>query len=42
MNARAKQLQPAVVHARQHSEEALAQLAAQQPLLAKSEQQLEE
>lgn len=42
MNARAKQLQPAVEQARQHSEDALAQLAAQQQLLAKSEQQLEE
>ena len=42
MNARAKQLQPAVEQARQHSEDALAQLAAQQQLLAKAEQQLEE
>lgn len=42
MSARAKQLQPAVEQARLHSEDALAQLAAQQQQLAKAEHQLDE
>ncbi|MDE2156499.1 MAG: flagellar export protein FliJ [Xanthomonadaceae bacterium] len=42
MSSRAAQLQPAVEQARQRSEDALAQLAAQQQLLAKAEQQLSE
>ncbi|MHB1272086.1 MAG: flagellar export protein FliJ [Rhodanobacter sp.] len=42
MSSRAAQLQPAVEQARQRSEDALAQLAVQQQLLAKAEQQLSE
>ncbi|EIM02246.1 flagellar export protein FliJ [Rhodanobacter thiooxydans] len=42
MNSRAKQLEPAVEQARQRSEDALAQLAAQQQLLARAEHQLAE
>ena len=42
MNSRAQQLQPAVEQARQRSEDALAQLATQQQLLARAEHQLSE
>ena len=42
MSARAQKLQPAIDQARQYSEEALEQLAAQQQRLAKAEYQLEE
>ena len=42
MSSRATQLQPAVEQARQRSADALTQLAAQQQLLAKAEQQLSE
>lgn len=42
MNSRAQQLQPAVEQARQRSEDALAQLATQQQLLARAEYQLSE
>ncbi|TAM60658.1 MAG: flagellar export protein FliJ [Rhodanobacter sp.] len=42
MSSRAAQLQPAVEQARQRSEDALAQLAAQQQQLARAEQQLSE
>jgi flagellar FliJ protein len=42
MNSRARQLLPAVEQARQRSEEALVQLAAQQHVLAKAEHQLAE
>lgn len=42
MNSRTKQLEPAVEQARQRSEDALAQLAAQQQALARAEHQLSE
>ena len=42
MNSRARQLLPAVEQAKQRSEEALVQLAAQQHALAKAEHQLAE
>jgi len=42
MSSRTKQLEPAVEQARQRSEDALAQLAAQQQALAKAEHQLGE
>ncbi len=42
MNSRATQLQPAVEQARQRSEDALTQLAAQQQQLARAEHQLSE
>jgi flagellar FliJ protein len=42
MSSRAQQLQPAVEQARQRSEDALAQLATQQQLLARAEHQLSE
>ncbi|MGB5938019.1 MAG: flagellar export protein FliJ [Rhodanobacter sp.] len=42
MSSRAKQLEPAVEQARQRSEDALAQLAAQQQALARAEHQLGE
>ncbi|GAB2533084.1 flagellar export protein FliJ [Rhodanobacter koreensis] len=42
MNSRAKQLQPAVEQARQHTQDALVRLAEQQQRLAKVEQQLDE
>jgi len=42
MSSRATQLQPAVEQARQRSEDALTQLAMQQQLLTKAEQQLSE
>ena len=42
MNSRARQLLPAVEQAKQRSDEALVQLAAQQNVLAKAEHQLAE
>lgn len=42
MSSRAEQLEPAVEQARQRSEDALGQLAAQQQLLARAEHQLAE
>jgi flagellar FliJ protein len=42
MNSRAVKLQPAVDQAKQRSEDALSQLAAQQQLLARAEHQLSE